>query len=168
MRPPRHQESQTSEARDSCCLPARRLWNLDLPPPTSPQNVPLSAPGITTPAISLLSFPSQLPDPSIGSSAHLLDFFRNLTTPRSSRPFQLTQPQTHPATDSPIVLSFFTQPPANPNLHALNTFTQPPDTPTQPPLNLSVPCYFLAPSLLSQILISHHQPLLFLSPEPLI
>lgn len=35
-------------------------------------------------------------------------------------------------------------------------------------MNLSTPCYFLAPSLLSQILISHHQPLSISPPDLLI
>lgn len=95
MRPPRHQESRTSEARDSCCLPARRLWNLDLPPPTSHHNVRPRVPGMTTPAISLslLSFPSQLSDP----------FHRLQRSP--ARPFHHRAtnlfPQLHPKPKNP-------------------------------------------------------------------
>lgn len=123
MRPTRHQESRTSEARDSCCLPARRLWNLDLPPPTSHQNVRLRVPGMTTPAISLslLSFPSRLPDP--------LHRLQRLLSRLLPQPHNLAIISTLPTSPNPkiaIVLSFSSHPQRPLDLHALHsTCTQP-------------------------------------------
>lgn len=117
MRPPRHQRRENAK-RPACCLPARRLWNLDLPPPTSHHNVRPRVPGMTTPASSLLLLPVafsasdrlQLSRPLKSHRRRAINQparpHRRPKTPRSSRPFQL-----HLTPDSPIVLSSSPQPP---------------------------------------------------------
>ena len=84
------------------------------------------------------------------ASAHLCPdtLHHRPKTLRSSRPSP-----THSTTKSPIVLSSSPQPPANPNLHALQLL----HTPAQQLLNLAPSSPLPCPSLLSQILISHHR-----------
>lgn len=95
---------------------------------------------------------------------------RNLDHHRATNPLPQLHPdqkphdrldlRTHRNPRITIVLSFFTQPPANPNLHALNTLS----TALEPRSFVPLPC----PSPLSQILIRHHQPPLYLSPPDLL
>ena len=156
MRPPRHQRRENAK-RAACCLPARRLWNLDLPPPTSHHNVRPRVPGMTTPASLLLLLPVAFsaPDP----------LHRLQRSP--ARPLALL-PQLH----NPAIISTF---PASPNprfphrlklffattehldlhaLHHLHTAASTHHRPAQPLLNLYLLPVTSSPLLLSQILIS--------------
>lgn len=156
MRPPRHQRRENAK-RAACCLPARRLWNLDLPPPTSHHNVRPRVPGMTTPAISLslLSVAFSAPDP----------LHRLQRSP--ARPLALLPQLLNPA----IISTFPTSPnPRFPHrlklLHATTLKPKPSrpqhlhtaahTSPAQPLLNLYPLPVTSSPLLLSQILISHH------------
>lgn len=167
MRPPRHQRRENAK-RAACCLPARRLWNLDLPPPTSHHNVRPRVPGMTTPASLLLLLPVAFsaPDP-----LHRLQ--RSPARPLALLP-QLHNPaiiSTFPASPNPrfphrLKLFFATTNPLD--IHALNTSNQPPlharSIALEPRSFVLLPC----PSLLSQILISSSVTPLSISPLTLL
>ena len=148
--------------RAACCLPARRDRGISkhpLQPPESPHTAASPLP----PCRSLTDRASAHLCPDTLHNAHASPLYSSITTAPQIRPPQLhhrpktlrsSRPSpTHSTTKSPIVLSSSPQPPANPNLHALQLL----HTPAQPPLNLAPSSPLPCPSLLSQILISHHQ-----------
>jgi len=155
MRPPRHQRRENAK-RAACCLPARRLWNLDLPPPTSHHNVRPRVPGMTTPAISLslLSFPSQLSDPF-----HRLQRSPARLLPQPHNPAIISTFPASPNPRFPHRLKLFFATTEHLDLHALHHLHTAASThhrPAQPLLNLYPLPVTSSPLLLSQILISHH------------
>ena len=148
MRPPRHQRRENAK-RAACCLPARRLWNLDLPPPTSHHNVRPRVPGMTTPASSLLLLPVAFsaPDP----------LHRLQRSP--ARPLALL-PQLH----NPAIISTF---PASPNPrfpHRLKLLPVPTTTP-KPSRPQHLHTAITTPQKLISSLSRSFPPPLLLSPQ---
>lgn len=157
----RHQRRKIAKRAACCLLYASIVESRNAR--YSLQNRPTQPPSPLPPCRSLTDRASAHLCPDTLHNANTSPLYSSITTAPQIRPPQLhhrpktlrsSRPSpTHSTTKSPIVLSSSPQPPANPNLHALQLL----HTPAQPPLNLAPSSPLPCPSLLSQILISHHQ-----------